>query len=979
MVARLFLVLIINFMRRLLIFTFFVASLLQQISAQVTQSLWVGESYTCDGTSAMMGLTSDESWSTSGGYFSVKGSGAYRTVTITQYFSGTASVTFSWKERLTSNSQWKSRSKTWYFRCRDNQVYISPSSMTLSVGESDYVGCSHQYDNSYTSAADAYFRSSNTTIATVDQHTGKVVAKSPGITYVNVYSKISSASPYCKVTVREVDVQSVSIPNTISIVAGDTRQLSYTVYPNNGTVKSISWHTDNASVATINSSGMLAAVKHGTANVYCIINNTIKSNKAIVTVSKSTLKLSASEESGLLKKGATVTLSANDANADIYYTVDGSTPTVNSARYRAPIIIDKNLTLKAIACHEDYNTSKILVRMFEVTSLEVVDMYPCNKSEDIGRYTVPRVTFNSNICESENIGDICLKKGEELIDGKVVLSDSTLYFVPSEFLERGMSYTFYIPKNAICTSNSETYEGIAVSFSTGKYPISVAAAYSNAAVLMSDGSLWAWGHDDLGNGSSEGSLIPIKIMEDVKKVDLGFFHGVALKNDNTLWAWGGNGSGQLGDGTFDTRLSPIKIMDNVKNVSVYESHTAIIKEDNSLWMSGSNYWGQIGDGTTKNKATPVKVLNNVKSVSTGEGHTAAITLEGTLYTWGRNWDGQLAGWYMSGSTSCGTNNPFKTDYDKIKMVSCGDDHTTAIDNEGALRTAGSNSAGQLGLGDDGGYFNHFTRPIRSGVVFVSAGSRNTAIIKDDGDLYICGDNNYGIVAKNNYSKDFGEFKYRLSNVKFVDVGDDMVIAITNDGDVYAWGNNNYGQIGTGSKSPSIIDEPTKIMSGSSSSPLEKVMLPSVEDCYIGKDIVLVPNIFPHDAEFSTVKWNSSNEDVATISQRGIVTGISEGEAIITVVFESQEGAFLEASTKITVKEIPTAIQQIRKENISYQINNSILQFDNLQPGSLVNVYKINGFMYYQGTSHSRTIDIPLSEKGVYVVKIGNFSTKIVNK
>ena len=970
-------------MRRLLFLILFATCMLQQVFAQGTQSLWVGQSYTCDGTSAMMGLTSDKSWTTSGGYFSLSGSGSYRTVTISQYFSGTASVTFSWKERLTSNSQWKSRSKTWYFTCRDNQVYITPSSMTLSVGESDYVGYSHQYDNSYTHAADVYFSSSNPTIASVNEHTGKVIAKSPGTTYINVYSKISSNTPYCKVTVREVDVESVSIPNSVSIIAGETKQLTKTVYPSNGTVNNISWHTNDKSVATVNSSGELTAIKHGITEVYCIVNNNVKSNNATVTVSKSTLKMSASEESGLLKKGTTVTLSANDTNAEIYYTIDGSTPTVNSIRYKTPVVIDKNLTLKAIACHEDYNTSEVLIRNFEVTSLEIVNIYPDNNGEDIGKHAVPHVTFNQYIYESENIEKICLKKGEEPIDGKIVLSNNTVYFVPSDFLERGTSYTFYIPQNSICTSTSETHESIIVSFSTGRFPTSVAAGYDMAAVLMSDGSLWTWGQSELfgtelGNGFTEGSLTPIKIMENVKKVDLGFGHGVALKDDNTLWAWGGNDSGQLGDGTFETRLSPVKIMDNVKDVSTYESHTAIIKEDNSLWMCGNNYFGQIGDGTTKDKATPVKILDDVKSASVGSDHSAAITLNGTLYTWG--WDAyqQLGGWQPNFGDDEKRETPFKvSQLNNVQMVSCGQSHTVAIDGEGALRTVGSNSSGQLGIGSGGSTYKNFLRPIQSGIAFVSAGGNNTAFIKDDGDLYICGENDYGIVAKNNYSKDFGEFKYRLSNVKSVDVGHNMVIAITNDGDVYAWGNNKYGQIGTGSKYPSIIDEPTKIMSGFSSTTLENLSLPPVMIGYIQKDLVIIPSITPYNAEYNTIKWESSDESIAIVSQRGIVTGKSKGIATIKAIIESHEGKTFEAKCQITIKGF-SDIQEIKTNKINYQINNSILQLNNLAIGTQIKIYTVTGIPYYQGTANNPTMHIPLKDKGAYIINVGDERFKLIN-
>lgn len=39
------------------------------------KTMWVGESYKCDATSAVMGITSDVSWTTNGGYLSLSGSG----------------------------------------------------------------------------------------------------------------------------------------------------------------------------------------------------------------------------------------------------------------------------------------------------------------------------------------------------------------------------------------------------------------------------------------------------------------------------------------------------------------------------------------------------------------------------------------------------------------------------------------------------------------------------------------------------------------------------------------------------------------------------------------------------------------------------------------------------------------------------------------------------------------------------------------
>ncbi len=235
-------------------------------ATKAQQSLWVGQSYTFDVTSAVMGLTANMSWSTSGGYLSLSGSGFYRTITVTQYFSGSATVTCEWDYKLTSNSSYTHMRKSVTITCRENKVSISPSSLTLSPGETSYVSYSHQYDNQYTSAANTYFQSTNPSVAAVNQHTGEVTAKAPGSTYINVYSKISSGAPYCLVTVKEVQPTSISIPHSLSLVAGDSKTISATLSPSNAS-SSLTWTSSNTNVATVSQSGNISALNPGTTNI----------------------------------------------------------------------------------------------------------------------------------------------------------------------------------------------------------------------------------------------------------------------------------------------------------------------------------------------------------------------------------------------------------------------------------------------------------------------------------------------------------------------------------------------------------------------------------------------------------------------------------------------------------------------------------------------------------------------------------------
>lgn len=51
---------------------------------------------------------------------------------------------------------------------------------------------------------------------------------------------------------------------------------------------------------------------------------------------------------------------------------------------------------------------------------------------------------------------------------------------------------------------------------------------------------------------------------------------------------------------------------------------------------------------------------------------------------------------------------------------------------------------------------------------------------------------------------------------------------------------------------------------------------------VGMDSTIVYNVTPENAANKEVVWNSSNEKVAVVSQRGTITALAEGEAVITV-------------------------------------------------------------------------------------------------
>jgi hypothetical protein len=170
----------------------------------------------------------------------------------------------------------------------------------------------------------------------------------------------------------------------------------------------------------------------------------------------------------------------------------------------------------------------------------------------------------------------------------------------------------------------------------------VAAATSFSAGLKSDGTMWTWGLNtsgQLGDNSTTARSSPQTIAgaesggTNWKAVSLGDMHVAAIKTDGSLWTWGSNNLGQLGDGSTANRSSPQTTAGaglNWVRTDLGLDASAGIKADGTLWTWGLNSSGELGDGTTTNRSSPGTVVPNYtnwKYVAMGKNATGAIKEE----------------------------------------------------------------------------------------------------------------------------------------------------------------------------------------------------------------------------------------------------------------------------------------------------------------------------------------------------------------
>jgi alpha-tubulin suppressor-like RCC1 family protein len=105
--------------------------------------------------------------------------------------------------------------------------------------------------------------------------------------------------------------------------------------------------------------------------------------------------------------------------------------------------------------------------------------------------------------------------------------------------------------------------------------IAVSCGDAHTMAIKTNGTLWAWGGNSgvgggvpnngslgLGDIINRSSPVQVGLLNDWESVSAGAYHTLALKTDGTIWAWGDNNvlsAGQLGDGTLTNRSSPIQV------------------------------------------------------------------------------------------------------------------------------------------------------------------------------------------------------------------------------------------------------------------------------------------------------------------------------------------------------------------------------------------------------------------------------------
>jgi alpha-tubulin suppressor-like RCC1 family protein len=338
----------------------------------------------------------------------------------------------------------------------------------------------------------------------------------------------------------------------------------------------------------------------------------------------------------------------------------------------------------------------------------------------------------------------------------------------------------------------------------------------HTAAIKTDGTLWTWGSGNsgrLGNAQITNRSTPVTTFAggtNWKQVNCGAFSMSSIKTDGTLWSWGFSDFGTLGINTrFSSRSTPVTTFaggTNWRQVSASscgEFNMGLRGDgtNNELFLWGRSGNGELGSSlVTLPESIPIEIpgsTNNWGSVSSGNRYTAAIKTDGTLWVWGDNGDAELGINDTDNRFTPVTTFAGGTDW---KQVSAGGQHTAAIKTDGTLWTWGINSLRQLGVGptDD----NNRSTPVTTfsggnNWKQVSNGSFHTAAIKTNGELWLWGLGNQGILGRNSTFTIGTPITTFAGGTdwKQVSAGDFHTAAIKTDGTLWTWGYNTYGNLG----------------------------------------------------------------------------------------------------------------------------------------------------------------------------------------
>jgi alpha-tubulin suppressor-like RCC1 family protein len=163
--------------------------------------------------------------------------------------------------------------------------------------------------------------------------------------------------------------------------------------------------------------------------------------------------------------------------------------------------------------------------------------------------------------------------------------------------------------------------------------IQIAAGGASAMAVRDQGrpgsvvrTVWTWGNNSfgqLGDGTTTNSATPVEVsgikVPAVTAISAGGGFSMVLGSDGSVWGWGANSLGQLAT-TFVLR--PLELLDGAAiGISAGQSHALVLMRGGSVLAWGT---GLFGTGTSSRTLKVVPSLAGVTQISAGGDYSLAV-------------------------------------------------------------------------------------------------------------------------------------------------------------------------------------------------------------------------------------------------------------------------------------------------------------------------------------------------------------------
>lgn len=472
---------------------------------------------------------------------------------------------------------------------------------------------------------------------------GRVIGLSQG--NVTIAAEVGAARATAEITVGPPrSVASITVtPSSTTLIVQGSAQLTATLRDANDRVltgRAVAWATDNTSIATVNSEGLVTGVGIGSARV--IATSEGVSNGGTITVGTLSFT-SVTSGKGYTSESAHTCALANDSAAYCWGVNRSGQTGVGSYEWAL-------------------TTPTGVTGGLAFATLSAGDVHTCGLTTEGRIYCWGNADY-----------------------GQVPLDDS------SQDLCNDYEGNAWCSRVPVAVGGAQRF----ATLSSGGW---------HACALTASGAASCWGynyHGQLGNGSTlwNWTTTPLAVSGGLtfSSLSAGEEHTCGLTTSGIAYCWGYGEYGQLGDGKQENRTVPTAVNAGELRFAAQISggyHTCALTAAGAAYCWGGNENGALGNGASASSSSPVPVSGGLTfaTISAGVGYTCGVTTSGAAYCWGQNWDGRLG----DGSTTARSTPVAVSGGFSFGALSAGHSHTCGLTTASVLYCWGNNSEGQLG-------------------------------------------------------------------------------------------------------------------------------------------------------------------------------------------------------------------------------------------------------------------------------------------